>query len=55
MSQKLSIRCLPLAEWPAADREAWLEAVRSTDFLDTPNPFGHLPEEKQRDLRSAYG
>lgn len=55
MSPLLPIRCLPLAEWPAADREAWNEAVRSADLLDTPRLLAHMPKDKQRDLRTAYG
>ena len=55
MSSKLPFRCLPLVEWPTADREAWLEAVRSADLLDTSGPFGRLPEVMKRDLPSAYG
>jgi len=55
MSAKLPIRCLPLAEWPGADREAWKEAVRSVDLLDTPGPLANLPKDKQRVLQTAYG
>ena len=55
MSPLLPIRCLPLAEWPAADREAWNEAVRSADLLDTSRLLAHMPKDKQRYLRTAYG
>ncbi len=55
MSPKLPIRCLPLAEWPAADHEAWIKAVRSTDLLDTTRLLAYIPKDKQGDLLTAYG
>ena len=48
-------RCMRLAEWPPADREAWTEATRLGDPFDGCGLAAHWREGTKRKVVSAYG
>ena len=48
-------RCVPLGEWPAADRMAWERALRDDDLLEEAGLFAHLKPLTIATLRSHYG
>jgi site-specific recombinase XerD len=50
-----SVRSLPIAEWPAGDRIAWVEACRPRDRLKHGGRASHLKTITQNDLARRYG
>ncbi len=48
-------RCLPLAEWPLADQEAWYAAIRDGGLLDDRGLALHWRPETRRSVIAAYG
>ncbi len=46
---------MPLAEWPAADRAAWLAAVAPGDLLDDGGPGAHWAPHSRRKRIESYG
>ena len=55
MSNVPRMSIMTFNDWPAADQQAWTDAVRSTDILDRPAPLAHLGMEQQAKKQSAYG
>jgi integrase len=49
------IRSLPLAEWPQADRTAWLRATVAGQRLRRGGPASHLATVTRTDLERRYG
>jgi site-specific recombinase XerD len=47
--------CLPLARWPAADRDGWLAATRKGDFLLDDGPGAALKPLTLERHRCSYG
>jgi integrase len=48
-------RCMPLAAWPARDREAWTAAIDDRNILSGRGPAAHWRPETRRSVISAYG
>ena len=48
-------RCMPLADWPATDREAWLAAVEPGDLLDEGGPGARWSPQSRRKRIESYG
>ena len=48
-------RCLPLDEWPEADRLAWERARTHADLLDEPGLAAHWKPKTVRTVISGYG
>lgn len=48
-------RCLPIEEWPEADRIAWQEATNFGGILDAGGLASHLAEASITDLTLRYG
>ena len=48
-------RCMPLAEWPDRDREAWASAVRQGHILDGQGPAAHWRPKTQKTVLASYG
>ena len=48
-------RCLPVAEWPAPDRAAWLAATRRGDILDDPSRLAQLKPSTLAIYAKGYG
>ena len=48
-------RCLPIEEWPEADRTAWQEATQDGGVLDVGGRASHLAEATISDLTLRYG
>lgn len=48
-------RCMPLEEWPARDREAWIKATTSAGPLDDSGLAAHWRDETRRATIAAYG
>jgi site-specific recombinase XerD len=49
------VRSVPLAEWPKADRAAWVAACRPAERLKRGGAASHLREVTRRDLARRYG
>jgi site-specific recombinase XerD len=48
-------RCLPVAEWPLQDREAWEAILRPAGFLDEASPAAGWAPESRRGVAKSYG
>jgi integrase len=48
-------RSLPIAEWPAADREGWEEACRPGERLTRGGSASHLAPVSRADIANRYG
>lgn len=48
-------RCMPLAEWPEADRAAWEVAIHAAGPLDNPGLAAHWRPKSRRYVIDAYG
>lgn len=48
-------RCMPVAEWPEADRAAWEAAIRRGDLLDGAGPAAHWRAGTRKKVESSYG
>ncbi len=48
-------RCMPLAEWPASDQLAWLDASQVKPLLDDPGLAAHWRPQTKRWTVAAYG
>jgi integrase len=48
-------RCLPLAEWPVADRTSWLAALAPGDFLDEAGERARYAAASNRKTEKGYG
>ena len=48
-------RCMPLAEWPALDRDAWKSATLEAGLLDDPGLAAHWRPKTRRSVIAAYG
>ena len=46
---------MPLAEWPALDRDAWATALEDGDILSGRGPAAHWRPETRRSVIAAYG
>ena len=47
--------CLPIEQWPQADRTAWQQATQSGGLLDEGGRASHLAESTVTDLTLRYG
>lgn len=50
-----SVRSLPVAQWPAADREAWIVACQPGQRLKRGGAGSHMKPITQNDLARRYG
>ncbi len=48
-------RSLPIAQWPSADREEWLKAMKPTQRLIKGGRASHMKQVTQNDLERRYG
>jgi len=48
-------RCLPVSQWPAADRAAWQRALEPGDILDPGGPAGEWSPALRRRVEHGYG
>jgi integrase len=48
-------RSRPIAEWPEADRRAWMDALRPTQRLQRGGAASHLASVSQADIANRYG
>lgn len=48
-------RSLPIAEWPAADRQGWVTACRPAERLKRGGAASHLATVSQGDIANRYG
>src|SRR3954452_18373375 len=46
---------MPLAEWPVADREAWISAQREVDFLEPGGVAASWSRITRRNAERGYG
>ena len=51
----LTVRCMPLSEWPEEDRRAWQRAQRDDDLLEEEGLFARLRPSTLSVLQSSYG
>jgi site-specific recombinase XerD len=49
------VRSLPVDQWPAADRSAWVAACRPAERLRRGGAASHMREVTRRDLARRYG
>lgn len=47
--------CLPVAAWPALDRELWRQALEKADLLDEPRPAANWVPITQEAVAKSYG
>src|SRR5690242_19351190 len=50
-----TVRSLPLAQWPEADRAAWAAACRAAERLRRGGAASHMKEITRSDLTRRYG
>lgn len=48
-------RCLPVAEWPVKDREAWEAILRPAGFLEQASPAAGWAPDTRRAVAKSYG
>ena len=48
-------RCMPVAEWPPADRAAWRAALQGGDILDEAGAAAHWRPDTCKKVSSSYG
>jgi hypothetical protein len=48
-------RCMPIAEWPAADRASWLTALAPGDLLDEGGERARYAAASNRKTEKSYG
>ena len=48
-------RCLPVAEWPAKDQEAWRRVITNGHILDEPGAGAHWAPDTRGRYEKAYG
>jgi len=53
--QTMSNRCMPVPEWPAPDRAAWIAALQPDGTPDLSAVAVHWSEATRRMVRSGYG
>lgn len=49
------VRCWPVAEWPARDRAAWVNALRAGDLLDEPRAANRWAPTTLAAIANGYG
>ena len=54
-NRRHKVRSLPVAQWPASDRERWIDACKPTVRLHRGGSASHLKPITQSDLQRRYG
>lgn len=55
MNKDPTRRCMPLTEWPSADRAAWEAAIKPAALFDEPGLAAHWRPKSRLSVMDAYG